>query len=315
MKVSYFNNVKDIKPKEYDLERWLKDTINPPKHLEQEVIQYRETLDKKLKEKLPCITISASFKNHRNEQNVDTKNKLICIDIDRYTKKKKGKCNLCVDMLLVKEMFISHPSTLYTGFSVGGDGVYAIICIEDENDLEGYFNHFQEKFARIGINIDEVCKDYTRLRFFSVDKEAYYNPNALHYKRIIEPSEPKKQDSEPEINDQPVTQKQKPKDTHERRFEILNNWDKAKKIIDIIESRSIDITSGYNDWIKIGGAFYNEFNEDGANLFHRVSKFHPDYTYKACEDKFNSCKKMSKATFASFMYIADSYGVRFTDRK
>lgn len=308
IKVSYFSNVNDIIPKDYNLEEWLKMTINPPKNLEEEVNLYRETFNEKHKKKLPCITVSASFSKYRNSDNIKQKNKLICIDVDRYSKNKKRKSNNCVDMLLVKEMFKEHPSTLYVGFSCGGDGVYAILMIDDENDLEGYFEHFLEKLANIGINIDISCKDYTRLRFFSVDKEAYYNPNAKYYKRKkVEPEAAKVSQT---AEEKPETTT-RPKETRERAIERLSNWDKVKKILEIIEAQMIDITSGYDDWVKIGGALYNEFGEDGRDAFHRVSKFHPSYKHSDCDTKYDQCKRLNKIKFNSFFYIASSYGIRY----
>lgn len=312
IKVSYFSNVNDTIPKDYSLEEWLKMTINPPKNLEDEVLLYRETLSEKHKKKLPCITVSASFGKYRNLDNIKQKNKLICIDVDRYSKSKKRKSNRCVDMLLVKEMFMEHPSTLYTGLSCGGDGVYAILCIDDENDLEGYFEHFLEKLANIGINIDISCKDYTRLRFFSVDREAYFNPNAKYYKKKETPVEATKTTIPKDIPQQTATQTAtQTREPRERAIERLDNWGKVKKITEEIERLCIDITSGYDDWVKIGGALYNEFGEDGREVFHRISKFHPDYKFKDCDQKYTNCKKLSRVSFNSFFYVASSYGIRY----
>jgi hypothetical protein len=306
IKISYFNQVNDNIPKDYDLDTWLKMTINPPKNLEEEVEAYRNTMDKKLKQKLPCVTISASFNKIRNLENIKQKNKLICIDIDRFAKGKKAKSNNCIDMLLVKELFINHPSTLYTGFSCSGDGVYAILKIYDEEALDEYFELFQEKFANIGINIDNACKDYTRLRFFSVDKEAYYNPNAKAYRKkenALQAKEPVEKAKESKV--ERITE------PRERILERLDNWSKTKIIVEEAERHLIDITSNYQDWIKLAAALHNEFGEDGRESFHRLSKIHPDYKYQDCDEKFNHCKKMNKVSINSLMYIADSYGIRY----
>ena len=301
MNVSYFDNVNDNRPKNYNLENWLQMTINPPENLEKLVLNYRNTFDKKAKERIPCITISASFNQVRNLQDIKQKNKLICIDIDRYSKSKKRKSNNCVDMLLVKELFISHPSTYYVGFSCGGDGVYAILLIDDEDDLSGYFEYFKENLSRIGINIDESCKDYTRLRFFSIDKEAYFNPDAKIFKRKIEEEKPA-----------PVEKKlvKNTTDTHRAR---LDEYEKVKKIIQKIEAHGIDITSNYDDWYKIGGALQAEFGEDGRRLFHAISCKHPQYEYKACDLKYTQCKHVKSIKINTLYSICKDYGITYID--
>jgi hypothetical protein len=289
--VSLFRNVEDNAPKEFTLERWLLNTINPvDQDLKEKVEQYRETYDKEIKKKLPCITISATFNGRRSLDNIVQKNKLICIDVDRHSKSKKKKCNLCVDMLLVKEMFMAHPCTLYCGKSVGDDGIYAIIRIEEEERLSEYFDYFRDSFARIGVNIDESCKDYTRLRIFSYDPEAYFNPKALLYRL------PKK---EPEKKPQ--------------RKEHISQTDaeKVEKIIAVLEQTSMDITQSYEDWIKIGAALNDGFGDMGRDYFHKISSFYSDYDYKETEKKWGQCQKMTKIKLAALFYVASSYGVRY----
>lgn len=307
--ISFFNNVWDTSPKEYDLDRWLRETINPPEHLEAEVELYRQTFDKKVKEKLPCVTISASFSNVRNLDNIAVKNNFIVIDIDRTAKGKNAKtkkCNICVDMQLAKEMFMQHPCTYYTGFSVSNDGVYAILALESADELDSYFKDFQEKFARIGINIDESCKDYTRLRFFSVDKDAYYNPDALYYqkpkKEVVEFKAPAVQKPTVDYNNPNFP---------ERFSGNLNNRQKVELLTTAITYHKIDITSNYNDWCKIAGALYQEFGEGGRDFFHAISQHHSSYTFKDCETKFTQCKNMTKVNLSSVFWIATQYGIRY----
>lgn len=288
IKVSYFSNVEDTDPKDINLEDWLKRTLDISDKFSAKVLKYRITKKKKHKEKIPCITISASFGKYRNLKNIKKKNNFICLDVDRYSKGNKKPSNVCIDMFRVKKLFIDHPCTFFTGFSTGGDGVYAIIRIAD-TDLEKYFNHFQEKFAKIGINIDSSCKDYTRLRFFSLDVAGYFNPDAKNYK-IKEKEELK-----------PVN----------RKAVSIDDEQKVEFVIELMEQQGIDITSDYNDWIKIGGALYNTFGERGRDYFHRISKLHPDYKFSKADKKFDNCRKMNKTNLASLFYIADSYGIRY----
>lgn len=289
--ISIFKGVEDNVPKDFELEAWLLNTINPiDENLKESVLKYRETFDPQIKKELPCCTISASFKDRRSLDNIVRKNKLICLDVDRHTKSKKKKCNLCVDMLLVKEMFMEHPCTLYVGKSVSGDGIYAIIRIYDEERLVEYFENFKESLSRIGVNIDESCKDYTRLRIYSYDPDAYFNPDALYYRL------PKKKEEKKPVHGVHISK---------------SDAEKVEKIIQVLESTSMDITQSYEDWVKIGAALYNGFGDSGITYFHKVSSFYSDYDPKETDRKWEQCKRMTKIKMNSFFYVADSYGVRY----
>lgn len=303
IEVSFFNNVHDNIPKKYNLEEWLEKTINPPKEWEADVKKYRQSLTRRDKEKIPCVTISAAFNKKRNLNDIKHKNKLICIDVDRFSKSKKNKSNICADMTLVKELFSQHPCTYYAGYSCSGGyhGVYAIIRIYDENDLLGCFNYFKRKFAHIGLNIDNACKDYTRLRFFSVDKEAYLNKDAKYYKVQKEP------EAKPELP------KSAPKQTFkdDKDKKELSNEEKVHLICEQVKSSGIDITSSYEDWTKIGAALNNEFGELGASWFHILSKNHPDYNDKKVNTKYRQTKSMTRIKINTLFHIANSYGIRW----
>lgn len=282
-KVSFFKNVNRTYPKDYSLDRWLKNTIKPPSALKKTVLDYRDKKDKKLKLKIPCVTISATFKDKRNLDNIKKKNGLICLDIDKDD-------NPVADMLLVIELFKKHSSTLYVGKSVSKNGVYAIIKISKKKPLIKYYNYFEKKLSESGIKIDESCKDYTRLRFFSYDPDAYYNPKANEFK---------------------IPKKKKIKKKKFTGKVSKNDYDRVETVVQIIEQNAIDITTEYSDWVKIAGALYNSFGEDGRQFFHRVSKYNHGYQEKHTDSKFNKCMNMTKITLSTFFYIADSYGVRY----
>src|SRR5690606_22046509 len=244
------------------------------------------------KTKIPCISIHANFKGNREEDCINQKNNLICIDIDR-------KENMCIDMQMAKELLSKHPSTLYAGFSVSGEfnGVFAIMVLGHNDKLINYFNYFKERFSKIGINIDEKCKDYPRVRFFNIDEEAYFNPDAKPITIKIE--EQQQEEIKKKVNE-PVNH-----------FKMMTNAEKVYKIIEQIEKHNIDITTDYNDWIKIGAALAREFGEDGRSMYHRISNKHTAYKIKDCDLKFDSCKRMNKVNLSSLFFIASSYGKKY----
>ena len=289
--ISIFNGVEDNVPKDFDLEAWLLNTIKPlDESLKEKVLKYRETFDTDIKKSLPCCTISASFKERRSLDNIVVKNKLICLDIDRYTKSKKKKSNNFVDMLLVKEMFMEHPCTLYVGRSVSGDGMYVILRIYDEEALTEYFEYFRDSMQRLGLNIDESCKDYTRLRIYSYDPDAYFNPKAMYYR---------------------IPKKKEPTQAKAREYVSKNDHEKVVKIIEVLEQTGMDITQSYEDWVKVGAALYDGFGDSGEDYFQRISSFYSEYDPKITKQKWEQCRKMTKIKLSSFFYIANSYGVRY----
>lgn len=288
--VSYYALVSHNRSIDYSLDEWLKKTIEPPKKLLKLVEKYRETLDQEDKRKLPAISVSAKINGIRDLDTQFTPSGFICIDIDRHAK--KGPSNLCVDMELVKDMFKEHPCTYFCGRSLSLDGVYAIIKISEADKLIDYFNFFQKKFIKIGINIDPKCKDHTRLRFFSYDPEAYYNPNALSYNLPKKP--------------EPIK-----KPTNKTFSGKKSNLDKVEYVISEILRLRIDITQDYNDWIKIAGALNSEFGDNGEYYFDQISSIYPEYDKEKTSDKYKNCKKMNKVSLGTLFSICSDYGVRY----
>jgi hypothetical protein len=168
--------------------------------------------------------------------------------------------------------------------------------IYEPNRLIDYFEYFKSKLSKRGLNIDESCKDYARLRFYSVDKEAYLNTDA---KPLKIPKTVNK------------VKKSKHKSAIDNNYSGNIEQQKTEKIISVIERNSLDITSVYDDWIKIAGALNNEFGEAGRIYFHQISQYHSDYDYEKCDKKFDQCRKMNKTSIASFYKIAADYGVRY----
>lgn len=53
---------------------------------------------------------------------------------------------------------------------------------------------------------------------------------------------------------------------------------KVERIVSLIEQKGIDITNGYDNWLKVGFALTSEFQEAGRGFFHRVSDRTPTIT-------------------------------------
>ena len=51
-----------------------------------------------------------------------------------------------------------------------------------------------------------------------------------------------------------------------------------ERLITKLESRKIDITKCYENWIKIGFALCKTFGEQGRGYYHRIGRMYPRYT-------------------------------------
>lgn len=95
-----------------------------------------------------------------------------------------------------------------------------------------------------------------------------------------------------------------------------DNYGRVDGIVDSLEHYSIDITNGYDNWLKIGFAIASEFGEEGRNLFHRVSKLNQEYNYSETDEQYTKCvnSKGSGITIATFFQIAKDAGVDISVR-
>lgn len=96
-------------------------------------------------------------------------------------------------------------------------------------------------------------------------------------------------------------------------------YKEVKDIADIIVSRHIDITSGYQNWLNLGFSLADGLGEDGREFFHELSKMNADYNVTECDKKFTSCLKGSSngsgngITINTFFKMAKDAGVNLSE--
>ena len=85
-----------------------------------------------------------------------------------------------------------------------------------------------------------------------------------------------------------------------------------EEIVTKIESENIDITDDYNVWRDIGFALADGLGESGREYFHRISKFHSDYSSGDCNKQFNKCLNShnSGITIKSFFHLTKNVGIK-----
>lgn len=117
------------------------------------------------KKNLSGVTFSGTFKKRAVSELIEHSG-FICLDFDH------------VDTETVKNNLIKDPFIYSCWISPSGDGVKALIKIPTD-DHYGYFLSIQKRFP----DIDESCKDVSRLCFMSYDSELYINENSELWKQ------------------------------------------------------------------------------------------------------------------------------------
>ena len=91
----------------------------------------------------------------------------------------------------------------------------------------------------------------------------------------------------------------------------INARKRVEEIVSLLENKSIDITNGYDKWLKVGFAFASEFSEGGRDLFHQVSRLNSGYNYQDADTQYTKCVNShgSGITIATFYQMAKDAGV------
>jgi hypothetical protein len=126
-----------------------------------------------VKKSLPAFTVSATFKDKRRKDCIDTYTGLLHLDYDKIDN---------VEELKARVMDI--PYTYAAFISPSGRGLK--VFVKSNNDLYSHtnaFNKLREYYDSIvGIESDKAVKDVPRLCFVSYDAELYLNENSDTYR-------------------------------------------------------------------------------------------------------------------------------------
>lgn len=254
---------------------------------------------RELKAILPCITPSGIF-SYCKDDCLDRHSGFICIDIDG------GESNPeLTDWEHLKKTLAKWPFIAYCGLSISGNGVFCMIPIKYPQKHKEHFFALEELFKKAGINIDSSCKNVSRLRGASYDKNPVINLGAVPFSKILEHS----------VKPQSFTFDQK--GSH-----IFANGEfrtvpyNIAIMIRFIDDNNIDITGDRKQWFSIGCALASEYGEDGRYVYHEFSKHyknrHYHYTREETDIMYDSCVRSYTKynyTIATFYFHCKQYGV------
>ena len=236
-----------------------------------------------LKRVLPAATLSGWFAPSRSAGNLIKHSGFIAVDID-------GKENPDFDMEALKQTLARCRNIAYIALSVRGEGLFCLIPISAPSKHKGHFRALQEDFKRMGITIDNACKDVSRMRVISYDPAPHENQAAVPFSRIIE-------------------EHSMPKSTfYSYRGEDTTLQD-VEKLVATCERSHLDITEGYGNWFRIGAALAS-LGENGRDFFHRLSALNSDYRERECDRKFdNLLRTCGRVGIGTLFYIAETNGI------
>jgi hypothetical protein len=234
------------------------------------------------KKGLPFILPAGVFVGGRKIENFVKSSGLLYVDIDAKSQTKLG-----MDMV---RRYLTTPGNcpwlMALQASCGGKGLSCFLKIPKIKSREAYRAYYKEverMFLQVGIVADKSCVNINRIRFMSYDPDTYINYQAETLRLKIE--KVRKPMREP--------------------IEVDDNLKQAILIaVKSIERDKQDITADYNTWLYMAGLLHKVFGENqGRQLFHRISRFYPGYDASEADQKYNYCREFKNASPNKFFRI------------
>lgn len=208
---------------------------------------------------LPYVTCSGTF-NVRSEAGLIHHSGLICLDIDDVE-----------DVNLAFSKVIKDPFTFAAFRSASGNGISVLVKIDGRRHKDAFFGLERYYAQQFRLTLDVKCKDISRPRYVSYDKDLYKNPDSQLFKTYI----PK------EIAN---LEKKAP--------QIITGRHDMDYIIQQLREKGIDLTLGdYYRYLYIGFALVNKYGESGEVYFHEICSLGPDYDRQHAEQQYKKCLK------------------------
>ena len=222
---------------------------------------------------LPCCTISGVFEGERKASLVTEKNPVICIDIDKIP------AGITIEELK-KEVF-ELPYVFYVSLSARGEGIFALIYYNKDNDFLTTFKALEQDFRDLDIEIDKACKDICRLRFVSWDAEP------------LEKEEVEMYDGEylEQFADPQFYKETKDNKGSQMCIDDVFTYKTIKYLINNCGYRADD----YQDWLMDGFRLAT-FGEYGHALFMHLSQHSNNFNERVAERKWEECVRTTQMT-------------------
>ena len=249
---------------------------------EAKAVEHRQKKQDLKKSICASVTLSGTFKRHQ-ASDLQEHSGYLAIDIDdvdvtEYTDKLKDDV---------------HCTGLFK--SISGKGLCFVMAIDKTKHLDAFLGAEKYFFEKYGISIDKSCKDVSRLRYVSYDKDCYINKAAKTFVSYIRKTK--------------VAPKKKAQTSAS--VHVSSAFDHAMNEIGM---RGVDILNDeYQRWVDVAFAFADEFGEGGRTHFHDVSRHGAKYNSPAADKQFSECLKHTSGggavTMGTFYYYCSEANI------
>lgn len=240
----------------------------------------REVKDKekrdKMKRDFPCWTPGGIFKRGSvTDKDIQSYSNVLAIDID-------GKDNEGVNMEELKKQLFELPYVFLTSKSISGNGIYALMLVEDGHNNEDHFRAVERLWKKMfGVVVDEKCKNIGRKRCISYDENLMIKDDDVD----ILPFKPRRSIT--------VTPTPTPIPVNYRKYALKSDPDKDKErthkaMWKLLENGFNAKDYGY--WYHVGCDF--AAFEDGESMFNKLcDNYSINQDPKTKRDTWNECLK------------------------
>lgn len=242
-----------------------------------------------LKQKLPAATFAGTF-SKRNATSITSATGLFAVDYDGDDPQK-------IEAALIKFKADKHTVAVWRSPSGNLKALVKFVygaqkkAIDTDARYKEAFTiaakYYRENFE---IELDKNCKDICRLTFLSHDPQIFYNENAVPFELASE--------------------KKAAKTPKQTKYEQVSDYDKAKNAAEYLISNRVNITEGYDEWIRCGMALAHEMGENGRSYYHALSALSAKYERSQCDNKYSELLRNNKGsvTAGTLIQAAQSAG-------
>jgi hypothetical protein len=98
---------------------------------------------------------------------------------------------------------------------------------------------------------------------------------------------------------------------------ISTDYDRVHELISLLRQSGVDITNGYNEWLKVGFAIAGAFGESGRDFFHNISSLYSEYDVQETDKKYDECLRSEngRTDISTLFYLAKEAGVSLPKRE
>ena len=184
------------------------------------------------------------------------------------------------------------PQIAYCALSVSGKGLFVFIPLRYPQKHLLQFRQLHMDFSKMGIVIDQACSDITRLRCLSYDEHPIINEDATLYKGVYV-EKPKYHSFHPYLI-----------------YKGENTLAEVAACCRKINERGIDITTSYDDWLKVGCALAT-LGENGRTLFHICSQQNAKYNVAKTDKMFTDLlrRNYQQVNIGTFFWMCKQHGI------